>query len=70
MDKRPLIGAAHSWQPPRMHRCLTDAFGPYARLHLEPSLRERVRWWLKAAVVALMLTAPFTAYIVACVVCN
>lgn len=68
--KRPIIGSAYSWQPPKMHRRLTDAFGPYAELHREPTLRERVRWWLKAVAVLLMLASPFIGYFIAYVACN
>ena len=62
-DKKPVIGSAHGWQPPRYHRRLTDAFGPYAELHVEQPLRERIAGWVKIVVPALLIVLPIAAYV-------
>lgn len=60
---KPVIGSAHGWQPPRYHRRLTDAFGPYAELHREVTARERIARWTRIAVPALLIVLPVFAYL-------
>jgi len=60
---KPVIGSAHGWQPPRYHRRLTDAFGPYAELHVEQPMRERIAGWARIVVPALLIVLPALAYL-------
>jgi len=60
---KPVIGSAYSHQPPRYHRRLTDAFGPYAELHREITMRERIARWARIAVPALLIVLPAFAYL-------
>lgn len=62
-DKKPVIGSAHSWQPQRYHRRLTDAFGPYAELHREVSMRERIAGWVKMIAPTLLIVLPLLIYL-------
>lgn len=61
--QRPVIGSAHSWQPPRYHRRLTDAFGPYAELHREVTTRERIAGWLRLIAPTLLIVPPLLVYL-------
>lgn len=60
---KPVIGSAYSHQPPRYHRRLTDAFGPYAELNVERPMRERIAGWVKIVVPALLIVLPIAAYV-------
>lgn len=60
---KPVIGSAHGWQPPRYHRRLTDAFGPYAELHREVTARERIARWVRVIAPALLIVLITSTYL-------